>query len=159
MVAKYLATASVVAFLIMGTDPARADCTLGVPQVPSSRTAVSKAAGKIDISLDLRCVDQQYQGELVTPVGTYALKTGTYADGELRLQLFGGTDSVSLQARFEGEEFHGQFTSGDDSGPVDLRRTGEPRAPGSMEASLHLTPQQWDEDIAFFARELPVASR
>ena len=40
-------------------------------------------------------------------------------------------------------------------GPVDLRRTGEPRAPGSMEGSLHLTPQQWDDDIAFFARELP----
>jgi hypothetical protein len=24
-----------------------------------------------------------------------------------------------------------------------------------MEGSLHLTPHQWDEDIAFFARELP----
>ena len=155
MMANYLATASVVAFLIMGTDPARADCTPGSPTGHFQGTAVSKEAGKLDISLDLRCVDQQYQGELVTPVGIYALKTGTYGDGELRLQLFGGTDSVSLQARFEGQEFHGQFTSGDDSGPVDLRRTGEPRAPGSMGGSLHLTPQQWDEDIAFFAREIP----
>jgi hypothetical protein len=155
MMAKYLATASVVAFLIMGTEPARADCTPGSPTGHFEGTAVSTEAGKLDISLDLRCVDQQYQGELVTPVGTYALKTGTYADGELRLQLFGGTDSVSLQARSEGQEFHGQFTAGDDSGPVDLRRTGEPRAPGSMEGSLHLTPQQWDDDIAFFARELP----
>jgi hypothetical protein len=51
---------------------------------------------------------------------------------------------------------HGQFTSGDDSGPVDLRRTGDARTPGSTEGSLHLNPQQWDEDIDFFARELPL---
>jgi hypothetical protein len=32
-------------------------------------TAVSKEAGKLEISVDLRRANQQYQGELVTPVG------------------------------------------------------------------------------------------
>lgn len=65
--AKNLATASVVAFLIMGTDPARADCTPGSPTGHFQGTAVSKEAGKLDISLDLRCVDQQYQGNSSHP--------------------------------------------------------------------------------------------
>jgi hypothetical protein len=155
MMAKSLAIVSIVVFLTMGTGLARADCTPGNPTGHFQGTALSKEAGKLDISLDLRCVNGQYQGELLTAVGTYTVKTGTYAGGELHLQLFGGTDSVSLQARFEAQEFHGQFTSGDDSGPVDLRRTGEARAPGSTEGSLLLSPQRWDEDIDFFARELP----
>jgi hypothetical protein len=101
MMAKSLAIASIVAFLIMGTGLAKADCTPRNPAGHFQGTAMSKEAGKLDISLDLRCVNRQYQGELVTPVGTYTIKTGTYAGGELQLQLFGGNDVVSLQAQFE----------------------------------------------------------
>ncbi len=155
MMAKYLVTASVLAVLIMRMVPSRADCTRGSPTGHFQGTAVSREASNLDISLDLRCVGQQYQGELVTPVGVYTVQTGTFADGELQLQLLSGTDSVSVRARFEDQEFHGQFTSGEDSGSVDLQRTGEPHAPGSTEGSLHLTPSQWEEDIDFFARELP----
>ncbi len=132
-----------------------AECAAGDPTGHFQGTAVSKQAGKLDISLDLRCIAQQYQGELVTPVGVYTVKTGTFAGGELQLQLVSGADTVSMRARVEGQEFHGQFTSGEDSGSVDLQRTGEPHAPSSMEGSLHLTPQQWQEDVDFFARELP----
>ena len=73
----------------------------------------------------------------------------------MQLQLVSGTDTVSVRARVEGQGFHGQFTSGEDSGPVDLQRTGEPHAPSSMEASRYLTPPQFQEDVDFFARELP----
>lgn len=63
--------------------------------------------------------------------------------------------NLCAASRVEGEEFHGQFTSEEDSGPVDLNRTGEPHQPSSMEHSLHLTPQQWQEDVDVLARELP----
>src|SRR5207253_4671534 len=96
-------------------------------------------------------VNQQYQGELVTPVGTYAVKTGTYADGELQLQLLAdGANAVSLRAQFKEQALHGQFTSGDDSGPIELQRTGDARASASKQTSLNLSPQQWTEDIDFF---------
>jgi len=77
-----------------------------------------------------------------------------FAGGELQLQLVSGTDSVAVRARVEGQGLRGEFTSGEDSGPVDLQRTGEPHAPSSMEGSLQLTSQQWQEDVDFFAREL-----
>jgi hypothetical protein len=117
-------------------------------------TAVSREAGRLDVSLDLRCVNRRYEGELVTPVGTYIVKTGTYADGELQLQLDAGTDSVSVRVKLEQQVFHGQFTSGDDSGPLNLRRTGEAKASDSTNGSLQLSQQQWAADIDFFAREL-----
>jgi len=76
--AKHLPTAfiSIIAFLIIGSGLAIAECTAGNPTGHFLGTAVSKQAGKLDISLDLRCVAQQYQGELVTPVGVYTIKTG-----------------------------------------------------------------------------------
>jgi len=153
--AKYFVIATVFVFVVIGTVPSRADCTPGSLTGHFQGIAVSKEAGSLDVSLDLRCVHKHYQGGLVTPVGTYIVKSGTYRHGELHLQLSGGTDSVSLQVRIEREALHGQFTSGDDSGPVHLRRTGEPRATVSLEASLHLSPKQWEEDIDFFALELP----
>ena len=35
--------------------------------------------------------------------------------------------------------------------PFDLKQTGKPHEPSSMEDSLHLSPQQWQEDVDFLA--------
>jgi hypothetical protein len=155
MMTRSLPTAPVVAFLMLVTGVVRTDCTPDNPTGQFQGTAVSQQAGKLDISLELRCVNRRYQGELVTPVGTYTIETGTYAGRELQLQLVSGADSISMKAQFEEQGLHGQFTAGDDSGPVDLRRTGEARQPASTQGWLHVSPQHWDEDIDFFARELP----
>lgn len=143
------------AILILVAHVCGAQCAPGSPTGHFEGTAVSKEAGKLDVSLDLHCSSQRYEGELVTPVGTYTVKTGTYAGGNLQLQLETGTDSFSVQAQIEGDSLHGKFTSGEDSGPVDLRRVGDAHTSGSMDGSLHLTQQQWIEDINFFALELP----
>jgi hypothetical protein len=155
MMRMSLAIASTVGFLIMVTGLSTAACTPDSPIGHFQGTAVSKEAGKLEISLDLRCVNQQYQGELVTPVGTYAVRTGNYSDGRLQLQMFAGADSISLQAQLKEQALQGQFASGDDSGPIELQRTGDARAPDSKQTSLNLSPQQWVEDIDFFAREIP----
>jgi hypothetical protein len=69
--ANSLVIASVVAFLITGAGVARADYTPDGPTGHFLGTAVSKEAGRPAIPLDLRCVNQPYQGELVRPVATY----------------------------------------------------------------------------------------
>jgi hypothetical protein len=148
-------TVLLAAILILVAHVCGAQCASGSPTGHFQGTAVSKEAGKLDVSLDLRCSGQSYEGELVTPVGTYTVKTGTDAGGNLQLQLEGGTDSISVQAQVEGESLHGQFTSGQDSGPVELKRVGDAHASGSMDGSLHLTQQEWIEDIDFFAQEIP----
>jgi hypothetical protein len=149
------AIALVSAFLILGGGAALADCTPASPTGHFEGTAFSKEAGKLDVSLDLRCVNRHYEGELVTPVGTYMVRTGTYAGGELQLQLDAGTDSVSVRVKLERQVFRGQFTSGDDSGPLHLRRSGDAKASDFSKGSLQLSQGQWVEDIDFFAREVP----
>ena len=151
---KSFAIGSIAVCLSLVSGSARADCAPANPTGHFQGTAVSKAAGKLDVSLDLRCVNRHYAGELVTPVGTYTVNAGTYSNGELRLQLAAGDDSVSVRVQVAGQLLHGQFTSGDDSGPLDLRRMGEAHAPSSKEGLLHLSQEQWAKDIDFFAREL-----
>jgi hypothetical protein len=152
---KTLSTGAMLAFVILGQAAARADCTTSGFTGHFQGTAVSKEAGKLDVTFDLRCVQQHYEGELVTPVGTYLVKTGSETADGIQLQLANGADSVSVQAHLEGQTLRGQFTSGEDSGPLDLHREGEAQAAHSIEGSLHLTLQQWAEDVDFFARELP----
>ncbi len=145
---------SFAAFLVLGAA-AVANCTPESPTGHFQGTASSKEAGKLEVSLDLRCVDRHFEGELITPVGSFTVKTGTYAAGELVLQLQAGADMVSVRARLESQTLLGQFIAGDDAGPLKLLRTGEAHTPRSEEGSLHISQEQWVEDVDFFARELP----
>src|SRR5579884_1561878 len=133
---------------------AQVNCTTNHPTGYFEGTATSQQAGKLEVSLNLRCDAHQYAGELVTPVGTYSLKSGRFEKGELHLTLAAGADTVTLDANYNAESLRGKFASGDDSGPIELRRTGEAKAPDAGE-TVTLTKQQWHEDLAFLARELP----
>jgi len=85
--------------LILGASLAHADCTQASPTGHFEGTAVSKELGKLNLALDLRCLRRHYEGELVTPVGVYIVKTGDFAGGELRLEA--GADSVEVRAKPE----------------------------------------------------------
>ncbi|HEX8927076.1 MAG TPA: hypothetical protein VF786_14855, partial [Terriglobales bacterium] len=132
---------------------ASAECTPSDPTGYFEGTATSQQAGKVDVSLNLRCNGGQYAGELVTPVGTYSLKSGRFENGELRLTLAADADTVTLVANLNAGSLQGKFASGDDSGPIDLRRTGQAKAAPAAE-TVSLTKKQWHEDLAFLAREL-----
>ena len=132
---------------------AQNSCTAQDPTGYFEGTATSQQAGKVDVSLNLRCDGGQYAGELVTPVGTYSLKSGRFENGELHLTLAADADTVTLDANLNAGSLQGKFASGDDSGPIDLRRTGEARAAPAAE-TVSLTRKQWHEDLAFLAREL-----
>ena len=127
------------------------------PQDPAGYfegSAISQQAGKIDVSLNLHCDSGRYAGDLVTPLGTYAVKDGAYKAGKLRLTLVAGSDTVTIEAAFEDGAVRGNFVAGDDKGPLELRRAGDAKTSSSAEA-LNLTKAQWHEDLSFFARELP----
>lgn len=87
--------------LILGTSLAHADCTQASPTGHFDGTAIGKELGKLNLALDLRCVQRRYEGELVTPVGVYIVKAGDFAGGELRLRLEAGADSVEVRAKPE----------------------------------------------------------
>src|ERR1035438_5273972 len=119
--------------------------------------ATSQQAGKLDVSLNLRCDKGRYAGELVTPAGTYTVKDGHFETGHLHLDLESGADSVTVEAAFDAAVLRGSFATADDSGPVELHRTGDAKGPvaaGGAEG-LSLPKDQWHDDLMFLARELP----
>jgi len=117
-------------------------------------TAASQQAGKLDVSLNLRCDKGRYAGELVTPAGTYTVKDGYFEAGHLRLNLESGAASVTVEADIDAAVLRGKFATADDSGPVELHRTGDDKSPVSPEG-LRLSKEQWRQDLEFLARELP----
>ena len=130
------------------------------PQDPAGYfegSAISQQAGRVEVTLNLHCESGRYAGDLVTPIGTYTVKDGVWEAAKLRLTLVAGSDTVTIEAAFEDGTVHGNFVSGDDKGPLELRRTGDAKTSSTKETleTVNLTKAQWHEDLAFFARELP----
>jgi C-terminal processing protease CtpA/Prc len=132
---------------------AQTGCKPNDPSGYFEGTATSQQAGKLDVSLNLRCDQGRYGGELITPSGTYTVKDGHFESGHLHLNLESGASSITVEADIDAASVHGRFTAADDSGPVELRRTGD-QSPARPEG-LSLSKEQWRQDLEFLARELP----
>ena len=144
---------SIVAWI--GLAGARAQCKPDDPNGYFEGMAISKQAGKLEISLNLRCAGGHYDGELTTPVGTYSVTEGSVQGGHLVLRLSAGGDVVKLDGQVNSDTLTGSFTAGDDTGTLEARRIGEARASGSSIATLDLSKAEWHEDLRFYATELP----
>ena len=129
-------------------------CKPGDPAGYFEGAATSQQAGKLDISLNLHCDNGRYAGELVTPAGTYTVKDGYFDRGQLHLNMESGVDTVTVEATFDAEVLRGKFTSGADTGPLELRRTAGPKN-AVVGAGLSLSKEQWRQDLTFLAAELP----
>jgi Peptidase family S41 len=138
-------------------------CVLGQAQPnckPSDPTgyfegsATSQQAGKLEVSLNLRCDSDRYVGDLNTPVGSYSVKDGHFAVNQLKIAFVAGNDTVTIEASLDGILLHGKFAAGDDAGPLELRRVGDPKEPVISEG-VKLTKAQWHEDLQFLVTELP----
>jgi hypothetical protein len=132
-----------------------AQCKPGDPVGQFEGSATSGQAGKLDISLGLLCVDGHYAGELNTSIGIYKVTGGSFDSGSLRLQFALNGDNITIEVKVVGDSLQGAFASGDDKGPVDLHRSGETLPAATSADKLSLTPRQWREDLAYFAKELP----
>jgi len=120
-------------------------------------TATSQQAGELEVSLNLRCDNGHYAGQLVTSVGSYPVKGGYFKTKQLHLKLEAGADLLTIDATFDAGVLRGRFAAADDTGSVELRRTGDAKGlvAAEGEEQLRLTKEQWNEDLMFLARELP----
>lgn len=116
--------------------------------------ATSRQSGQLDISLNLRCGDGQYDGELVTPLGTFDISRGSADSNQLQLAFTIGNEVGIISATFERDSLHGSFAAVGDTGALALSRIGEARAAGWDQIRLDLTASQWREDLTFFAHEV-----
>jgi hypothetical protein len=151
----FLRASVICAFLLGGID-CRAQCKPSDPVGRFEGLATSTQAGRLDISLNLLCANGQFAGTLNTPIGLYPVTGGSFEEGRLKLKFAIDQNEITIEARVDGSSLTGTFISGDDKGPVQLQRIGEPRPISVNAGNLSLTPQQWVEDLSYFTRELPM---
>jgi len=135
---------------------ASAACGSGDPAGHYEGTAISHEAGTLKVSLDLRCDQGRYGGSIVTPVGTFQILDGSYANKRLDLRFGGGAigDTGKLSLNIDGDSATGTFGLGADSGSFDLKRLGEARAPAPTTPDLNISKEQWRDDLKFLLNEL-----
>lgn len=150
-----LRAAALLAALLVGSHDTPAEGNVRNPTGYFEGTAKTKQTGTLDVTLNLRRINGRYEGELTTPVGDFAVTAGSFQDGRLRLRLRAGAATLTVEARVEAGGLHGTFRSGDDSGPIQLRRVGDAKARPPQQPTLKLRPEEWREDLRYFARELP----
>ena len=132
----------------------RGQCGAHDPAGYFTGVATSKQSGRLDLSLNLRCEDHRYLGALETPLGTFAVIDGSADSIRLHLTFAVGAEAGVIEATSDGNSLRGGFRAAGDSGSIELSRIGPPRAAGWDQVRLDLTPRQWREDLAFFAREV-----
>lgn len=136
---------------------------IGAILAPAKRTVTaalcvmgkSKEASELSVSLNLRCSAGQYEGDLLTPIGNFPIKGGSFKSGQLSLRFDAGGDIGIIEAPLDAVNIHGMFRLANDAGAIDLWRVGDAKPPAPTEPTLQLTPAQWREDLRFFAEELP----
>jgi hypothetical protein len=133
-----------------GFSPAQTICKPSDPNGYFEGTAVSRLMGKLQISLNLRCDKGQYSGGMAIPLGPSVLTSGHFENGRLTLTFEGG---IAMDLTPDGPLLHGKVTAGGDSGPLELRRVGQPKPPPPPERS-DLTTAEWHDDLKFFASQL-----
>lgn len=131
-------------------------CTADDPAGRFEGSATSGQAGKLDIRLNLICSEGHYAGMLDTPLGNYTLTTGSFSNGQLRLQFTRpGVTAVDFDLTAAGSQWQGTFHSGDDHGPVVIVRTGDPLPLSAGPGMSAVTSRQWAEDLAVLTDKLP----
>ena len=133
-----------------------AACRPGDPTGYFEGTAQSKEAGALHVALNLRCESGRYAGELVTPVGTFAIHDGAFNAGQMSLRFGGGAigDDGAVTLKVSGDDATGAFQLAADSGPFTVKRLGEARAPANTDPDLGISAALWHQDLVFLASTL-----
>ena len=161
MVVKVLALSGLAATLRTGSTSGQEvhGCQPGDPTGYFTGTATSQQSGPLEVSLNLRCADGRYDGELVTPLGTFAITGGRADANQIHLLFTAGPDLGTLDATLRADTVGARFAVSGDSGVIALRRVGETRPDGWDIPTLDLDAARWRHDLVFFAREIVARHR
>jgi hypothetical protein len=141
--------------LCLAAGAARAACVSpDVTGLYDGSTTTSDGS-KFEVTLNLLCQGGKPAAEFFTSIGDFT-SSDVAAEGEgvkIGFLAFGARAKLDLTRTKEG--LSGAFELSGDKGTAGFVRTGEALAADAMVPRLDLTPAEWHEDLAFFARELP----
>ena len=148
--------AALAIFALVCCAAAAASCHPADPAGYYEGTAQSKEAGSLRVAMNLRCDNGTYTGNIVTPVGTFAITDGAYVNGVLTVQFGGGAigDRGTLTLQVSGNTAVGSFKLAADSGAFTLTRMSDARIVASTTPDLNIMKQQWRDDLKFLVQEL-----
>ena len=116
----------------------------------------SKMPGEtFDVSLNLNCTNGKFSAQLLTSEGDFAVKTVTVASDRVQIQFDSGANLGSVEMTRSNNSLTGIVAIAGESGMIALTRVADAEPAEHNAPRLDLTPAQWHEDLAAFARELP----
>lgn len=146
-----LAIAALLCWIAGGASVLAADCAAAGRYDGQSKMP----AETLDVSLNLYCADGELAAQLFTSQGTFEVKDASVTPERLLIRFDSGASLGTIEMLRKGSLLSGTVAISGETGSVTLMRVGEAEAPSHGEPRLDLTPAQWHEDLAAFARELP----
>src|SRR4051794_12112835 len=67
----------------------------------------SQQSGRFDVSLNLRCANGRYEGEIVSSLGSFGITGGSADSNRLHIEFAIGTESGSIDAVFNRDTLQG----------------------------------------------------
>jgi len=144
-----------VLLFLLGPGAAGAACVGADTTGLYAGSATSSDGTRIEITLNLLCDDGRLAAQFFTSVGDFP-GTDVKLEGD-RLTLGFDTQAAlgTIALERKGDALAGTFDLAGDKGTASFVKTGPALAKDAMTARLDLTPGEWHQDLAFFARELP----
>ncbi len=154
LLGKRICQVIVVATALLAAPLGRAECSPTAPSGHYKGAATSEQAGPLQVTLNLRCVANEYSGTADTSAGRYKVAGGSFVRNKLRLDLERNGEQIALALRVSGNKLHGVFVSGTDHGPVQLQRVGDALPPSATGVNLALSADRWRQDLDYLVKEL-----
>lgn len=118
-------------------------------------TGKSRKYGNLPISVEIRFEKGNITGTMGTPLGDINIPSGSYRAGKLNFRLENYDDEGTVTAEVKNGVLVGEFVGFDDSGTLELKRTGPAKPPVDTRPVLSLSKEKWREDLRVLAQELP----
>ena len=118
-------------------------------------TVKSRTYGNLSVAIDLRFDKGNITGTMNTPLGDINIPGGNRSAGKLVLRLENYDDEGSVTGEINNGVLTGEFTGFNDSGTLELKRTGPPSPLIDTRPVLAQSKDAWRADLRFLAQELP----
>jgi hypothetical protein len=105
----------------------------------------------IDITLNLLCANGNYEAQLFTSKGDFAVKDVRSTNGHVEISFDSGAAIATLDLAPRDNMLDGSFAGG----TATFKKTGPAIAVDGLNPTMTLTSLQWHDDLRFLASELP----
>ncbi len=153
---SWLLASSILVSLALASAAQAGPCAPGSPFGRYEGEAKNSAGPPLAITLNLACVGGVYAARYFTDQGDFDGQDTAFARGVLTLKFDAGWGAVTARLTQKGDHLTGTAQIGPASVPLSFTLVAPAWTTEEWRARLDLTPEQWREDLAFLAREVPL---